>query len=108
MMSEPVSRLAQLRTGTRDAHARIESVPALARLLASDLTCSEYVGILQHMHAFHAHLEPAIAVALDGWSAATAMLDGTRPRALAEDLAWFDAPAILPPELPLLDNAGWH
>ena len=51
MMAEHVTRLAQLRAGTRDAHARIETVPALARLLSNDLTRTNtfpYCNICMH------------------------------------------------------------
>ncbi len=94
------SRLNRLRSGTRDAHASVETVPALARLLSPDLTVPEYIVILQHMHALHAHLEPMAAVALEALPAAAAMLDGTRPSALAEDLTWFCVSPIMPPKLP--------
>jgi heme oxygenase len=90
-MIDPLSRLARLRLGTRDAHARIESVPALARLLAPDLTVAEYVAVLRHMHGFLCDFEPAIAAALADHRQAAVLLDGGRPRALAEDLAWFGA-----------------
>jgi heme oxygenase len=101
MISQPISNLARLRAGTRDAHARIETVPALCRLLAVDLTHNEYISVLQHLHAFHAHVEPAVSLELS-WPAAAAMLDGSRPRALAEDLAWFGASAIPPPVFPAI------
>jgi len=95
--------LARLRAGTRDAHARIETVPALARLMEPDLTHDEYVAILQRLHAFHTHLEPAVAAALKNHPAA-AMLDGARPRALAEDLDWFGVRTLSTPALPRLDT----
>lgn len=96
--------LTALRLGTRDAHARIEQVPAFARLLAEDLTGDEYIAILQRLHAFHGQIEPAIQAALADWPEAAAMLDGTRPCLLAEDLAWFGAPRQSAPPLPVLDN----
>jgi heme oxygenase len=92
----PESRLDLLRARTRAAHARIETVPALARLVADDLTMAEYVAVLRSMHAFHAALEPAIAGELADVPAAAALLDGGRMRALAEDLAWFGAPGLPP------------
>jgi len=104
MMAQSTSNLARLRAGTRDAHVRIETVPALGRLIAADLTHAEYVAILQHLHAFHAHVEPAVGLELAAWPEAAAMLDGSRPRALAEDLAWFGACTIPPPPLPALDG----
>ncbi len=102
MSNEPNVRLARLRAGTAAAHARIETVPALARLLADDLTRDEYVAIVRRMQAFHYHFEPAIAAALESVPQAAALLDGSRPRALAEDLGWFGATAAAPPALPEL------
>jgi len=102
-MLDPASRLARLRLGTAAAHARIETIPALARLLAPDLGTADYVAVLRAMHAFLAGIEPAVARALAAWPDAAALLDGARPRALAEDLAWFGAaapPPIDPPALP--------
>ncbi len=99
-MTNPLSRLARLRAGTRDAHARIETVPALARLLAEDLTQAEYVAVLAHMHGFLAALEPAVAAVLARPRPdAAALLDGGRLRALADDLDWFGAASQ-----PLLDT----
>jgi heme oxygenase len=77
----------------------------MARLMAPDLTRAEYVSTLQHMEAFHAAIEPAMAAALEPYPAAAAMLDGDRPRALAADLAWFGAaPILVPPLLPSLET----
>jgi len=104
MTPEPTSRLARLRAGTRDAHDRIETVPALHRLLAADLTQAEYVAVLRHLHAFHAGIEPAIASELEALPEAAAMLDGARPRALARDLAWFGASTLPPPVPPPLEG----
>jgi heme oxygenase (biliverdin-IX-beta and delta-forming) len=97
MMPEPNSRLTRLRAATQDSHARIETAPALVRLMAHDLTRNEYVIILQHFQAFYRHLEPVVAAELETLPDAAAMLDGSRPRRLAEDLAWFGAPALQPP-----------
>jgi len=106
-MPEPNSRVAQLRAGTRSAHARIETAPALVRLVADDLGRNEYVVILQHLQALHTHLEPVLAATLETLPEAAAMLDGDRPRRLAEDLAWFGAPALPPPPLPeMADTAA--
>ncbi len=105
MTSDSFSRLAQLRAETRDAHARIETVPALSRLLSPALTRAEYATILQYMHAYLVHMEPAIAAALEAFPTAVALLDGSRPRALAEDLAWLAVPPITPPRLPTPDCA---
>jgi heme oxygenase len=102
-MLDPASRLARLRRGTSATHARIETIPALARLLAPGLGTADYVAVLRAMHAFLAGIEPAVARALATWPDAAALLDGSRPRALAEDLAWFGAttpPPIDPPALP--------
>ncbi len=103
-MLEPNSRVARLRADTRDAHAQIETAPALVRLVAQDLTRQEYIIILQHLQALHAHLEPAIAGELETIPEAASMLDGSRPRRLAEDLTWFGAPALAPPSLPDLSG----
>jgi heme oxygenase len=103
-MPEPNSRMAQLRAGTRSAHARIETAPALVRLVAEDLSRPEYIVILQHLQALHTYLEPALAAALETLPLAAAMLDGSRPRRLAEDLAWFGAPALPPPPLPTISG----
>ena len=102
MMPEPISRLARLRAGTKAAHARIETAPALARLVARDLTRGEYVFILQHLQALYTHLEPVVAAELETLPAEAALLDGSRPRRLAEDLAWFGASTLPPPPLPVL------
>ncbi len=103
-MPELNSRMAQLRAATQDAHARVEAAPALARLMAPDIMRYEYIAILQHMHALYSHLEPVVAVELETRPDAAAMLDGSRPRRLADDLAWFGAPTILPPPLPELNG----
>jgi heme oxygenase len=71
----------------------MEEVPAMRRLVAHDLSMAEYVAVLQHMHAFLGRFEPMIAAAMTG-SPAAALLDGERPRALAEDLARLGAPLI--------------
>jgi len=104
MTSQATSRLARLRAGTRDAHDRIETIPALRRLLAADLTRDEYIAVLRHLHAFHACVEPAIAAELEACPDAAAMLDGARPRALARDLAWYGASPLPAPPLPPLDG----
>jgi heme oxygenase len=95
--------LERLRAGTRAAHTSIESVPALNRLLAPNLTVAEYVETLRRLHAFHAGLEPDLARALCGRSRAAALVDGVRVAAIAADIAWFGAAplaASLPPSLP--------
>lgn len=106
MSFDQTSRLAALRAGTRAAHASMETVPAMKRLVSPDLTRDEYVSVLRHMHAFHAHAEPLIAEALHAMPEAASMLDGARPRALARDLAWFGAAPVPPPRLPPIDGAA--
>jgi heme oxygenase len=108
--ADPSRRLALLRAGTADAHARIETVPALARLLAPDLTSADYIAVLRHMHGFLAAWEPAVAASLrNACPPAAALLDGARLCALAEDLAWYGAasrPLAEPPRgLPEPDAA---
>jgi heme oxygenase len=103
-MLDPASRLARLRRGTSETHARIETVPALARLLAPDLGTADYVTVLRAMHAFLAGIEPAVARALAARPDAAALLDGSRPRALAEDLAWYGAAAPPPIDAPALSD----
>lgn len=88
-MPEPTSRLDRLRAGTRQAHARIETVPALARLQDAGLTLVGYAATLRALHAFHAAVEPMLAASLAAWPDAAALLDGARPRALRADLAWL-------------------
>jgi heme oxygenase len=90
-MCEHASRLAHLRMHTRAAHKSIETAPALARLMASDLRRTEYESALIAMHAFHAAIEPEIALALEGLPHAQSLLDGKRLRALSDDLAFLAA-----------------
>jgi heme oxygenase len=108
VIADAASRLTLLRNATRAAHARLETVPLLQRLMSPELTEADYICVLRHLHAFHARIEPAIAVALEGHPAES-LLDGTRPRALLADLAWFGADPIPPigPEhacLPALED----
>lgn len=103
-ISRPMSRLDRLRCATRNAHALIEAVPALSRLVAADLTHDVYVSVLQHLEAFHACIEPAIACALTGLRSALVLLDGSRPQALAEDLAWFGVRPLPSPPIPMPDT----
>ena len=106
-MSEHLSRVTHLRTHTRAAHKSIETVPALARLLAPDLGRGEYADVLLAMQAFHAAAEPDIALALEELPAAQSLLDGRRLRALADDLAFLGtAPwPESPPPLALANRA---
>lgn len=89
LMSDHSFRLDHLRKHTATAHKRIEKVPALARLIASDLHLAEYKKIIAAMHTFHATIEPAIAQALGGIPDAQACLDGQRLEALADDLCFL-------------------
>jgi hypothetical protein len=106
-MCEHASRLAHLRAHTKAAHHSIETVPALARLMNADLRRSEYEGLLAAMHAFHLTTEPEIAMALEGLPEAQALLDGTRLRALADDLAFLGVSPMQarPASLPLPTRA---
>ena len=103
-MTKPCSLLVRLRAGTREAHARIETAPALVRLVAHDLSREEYIVILQHLQTLHTHLEPAIAAELESIPDAAALLDGKRPRRLNDDLLFFGAPTIAPPRFPELSG----
>ncbi len=98
--------LSIVRKATRPDHERVEAVPAFKRLMAPDLTAPEYTAVLRHLHGFYAAMEPMIAAALQGHPA-LCLLDGTRPRALAEDLAWFGvAPVHLGVAVPKLENSA--
>lgn len=100
-------RLAMLRARTRAAHAAIESVPALGRLLAPDLTVAEYIAVLDAMHGFHRAFEPGIAEALRDVPGARAVLGQSRLPALAADLDWFGvAPSPGLPAVPRLRSAA--
>jgi heme oxygenase len=91
---------------TRGAHASIESVPSLRRLLSPDLTATDYVATLRHMRAFQGSLEPLLALRLNGASGADRLLDGNQLAALDADLAWFRAAPLLPPRLPAPGSAA--
>jgi heme oxygenase len=102
-MTEHASRLAHLRSQTRAAHASIETVPCLARLMAPDLTRAVYKRILVSMLAFHAAVEPIIAEALEPLPEALMLLDGHQQRALRDDVAFLGAvPERLRPDVPVL------
>ncbi|HEX2943081.1 MAG TPA: biliverdin-producing heme oxygenase [Rhodopila sp.] len=98
------SRVDRLRHETRADHDRIETVPALSRLVMPDLTREIYVGVLQHLEAFHSYVEPAMACALKGVPSARSLLDGNRLRWLAEDLAWFGGTLLPAPAVPIPDT----
>ena len=96
MSSRPDSLLASLREATREAHAAIEQVPALARLLDPGLGRADYAATLGRLYRFHAALEPRLVAALVGWPAAAALAAAGRPGALAADLAALGRPAPAP------------
>jgi heme oxygenase len=87
----------RLRAATRAAHASIQSVPALQRLLAPDLTRREYVRVLLRLHAFRAALEPQLALHLPSRSKAGFLLDAAALSALEDDLTWFGEAPLSPP-----------
>ena len=99
LTAEAPGILERLRSATRDAHASIETVPRLSRLLARDITTTEYVETLRMLHAFHASILPDLARCLRGTSRAEALLDGKGLAALAADIAWFDAIPLVPQRL---------
>ncbi len=80
--------LRALRDGTREVHARLEAAPAMAGLLAPDVTHTQYVLALRGFHAFHAGMRRALAPHARRFLpfdlAAGPALD-----ALAADLAWY-------------------
>ncbi len=101
--------LERLRTATRPAHAAIEHVPALARLMAPDITLADVGAALRGLHAFHAGLDPRLAACLVDVPGAAAYHDTTRLPALAEDLAFHGlapGPAAPPYALPALPSLG--
>jgi heme oxygenase len=90
-MNNVSSCLVRLRTETRASHASIETVPILAKLLTVDFGRVEYIALLDAMHAFYGSIEPEIAGALESIPQLHGLLDGRRPRSLAEDLRWLGA-----------------
>jgi heme oxygenase len=100
--------LESLRAATRAAHASIETVPALSRLLAPNLGAADYVDTLRLLHAFYAGIEPILGRLLQGKSRAAALLDGVRLAAIAEDIAWFGVTPLPPlrPESPPVSIAA--
>jgi heme oxygenase len=99
LAAESPGILERLRSTTRAAHASIETVPRLSRLLARDITTTDYVETLRLLHAFHASMLPDLARCLRGTSRADALLDGAGLAALAADIAWFDATPLAPRRL---------
>jgi len=79
----------RLRAATRLAHKDMETVPALVRLLAPDLTEREYVAALCRIGAFYLALASRMGALLAPDAPARAFLDGARLQALAADLAFF-------------------
>lgn len=105
--AEPASIiLGRLLAATHDLQAQVERTPLLSRLSAADLSRNEYVSALRFLHAFYVGIEPAIAAALEDMPSAASMLDGSRARALAEDLEWFGVRPITPPRLSSLQGAA--
>jgi heme oxygenase len=82
--------LTLLRAGTRAAHDRMETAPALACLMSPGLTAPGYVFALQALHALQAGVAARFAALPAGEPAIRAPDDGAL-RLLAEDLAWFGA-----------------
>jgi diguanylate cyclase (GGDEF)-like protein len=99
LAAEAPGIMERLRSATRAAHTSIETVPRLGRLLARDLTTTDYVETLRLLHAFHASILPDLARCLRGNSRAEALLDGAGLAALAADIAWFDAIPLVPQRL---------
>jgi EAL domain-containing protein (putative c-di-GMP-specific phosphodiesterase class I)/heme oxygenase len=89
LAAESPGILERLRSATRAAHASIERVPRLNRLLTQEVTATDYLQTLRLLHAFHASIEPDLARCLRGASRADALLDGKGLAALAADIAWF-------------------
>lgn len=90
------SMVVRLRTATRLAHKDMETVPALVRLLAQDLTTDEYVAVLRQAGAFYLGLALRIEAALAMNPAAHEFLDGARLHAMAADLSYFGFRELLP------------
>jgi heme oxygenase len=104
-MARPL--LEALRDATRAAHAAVEHVPALARLLAPDLTRVEYAATLGRMYRFHLALEPRLRSALAGVADLAAFAEGGRAGAIAVDLHALGVAAPRPAPLralPRLDT----
>jgi heme oxygenase len=100
------SVLERLRSDTRAAHASIETVPALSRLLMPDLTQAEYIHALRKMQAFHAAVGPALRLQLQRVSRAQVLLDSSALAALDADLAWYGVLPLAAPEIPYPPDAG--
>jgi EAL domain-containing protein (putative c-di-GMP-specific phosphodiesterase class I)/heme oxygenase len=99
LAAESPGILERLRSSTRAAHAAIETLPRLSRLLARDITVTDYVQTLRLLHAFHASIEPELARCLRGLSRAEALLDGKGIAALEADITWFGAIPLAPQQL---------
>ena len=89
----PSALLVRLRAETRDAHDRIEALPALSCLLSPMLLLPDYIEALRGFSAFHACMHAVLPPLLaesagpDGGPYAGGL------HALAEDLAFFSAPS---------------
>ncbi len=102
-MSDFATRQAMLRARTREHHERIETVPALARLLDPDLALSEYAQLLNRLLRFHSALEPRIQRAISPESPARRLLDTHRIHSLQDDLRWLGAvPSGGPVSVPVI------
>ena len=88
--------LLALRDGTRAAHAQLEAMPGMARLLSAELTHTDYVWALQCLRNFHLGLRRAVSPFAPRFAPfdarGSAGLD-----ALTADLAWFDSTAAAQP-----------
>ncbi len=96
--------LTSLRDGTRQVHARLEAVPAMARLLAPNLTHTHYVAALRGFRAFHDGMRRGLAP----YARRFLPFDVTRNPALDAldaDLAWYQQAIPLDPSLvPMLPD----
>jgi heme oxygenase len=81
--------MSMLRAATASAHASIETAPAFRELMQPTLSRTAYIAVLQRLLGFHIVVEPVIAASLETCPVALGLLDGARPRALAEDLVFF-------------------
>jgi heme oxygenase len=99
-MPPPRSTLERLRAETRAAHARIETVPSLARLMMPDLTLAEYIEALRRLQAFHAAVYPCLSAELGGVSGAQGLLDGAGLRNLRADLDCYGVATLPSPPVP--------
>jgi heme oxygenase len=95
--------LEQLRTGTREAHDRIEAIPGLGILLAPELSAGAYIAALKALHAFQSGMHKRLPKLLEGVTGLN-WPDADVLRALEEDLAWFGAALPRPASPPRTIN----